>query len=134
MKRKARTVLEAALGYLGPMYVAGWTLGAIREMAMVPRVGRTASTAAEGALMATASYFAARRAVQRLGETGNGRRAAVGLTALAVLIPLELAGAKLFRGMSIQQYLASQRSPSGAIFAALLVWFATAPLAVKLEG
>lgn len=121
-------ILSASLAYLLPVFGAGWAIGPFRELIAIPRVGRLAATAGEAVLMSAAIYSSARAAAARLDENVPSARLAVGLSAFTMLCPLEVVGARFARRLPLRAYLESFRSPSGAISAALFVWFALAPL------
>jgi hypothetical protein len=112
------SLVRAALAYVARVYAAGWMLGPPRELVLVPRIGRTAATAGEGAIMAAVTYAAARKTV-----APPSTRIAIGALGLAVLCGLEAAGRRLLPRRE-------RAVAADAIFATLLAWFALAPLAV----
>lgn len=125
---KKPSLLASAASYAGPVYGLGFLFGAIRELLVVPRIGRTRAVAAEAPLMAIASYCNAHRVVAESAAPRSAeQRLAIGATALGMLLMLELL-AVAARRRSLSSYLRSQRSPEGALFASLLCWFAVAPL------
>ena len=125
---------RAGAAYLAPVFALGWVLGPLRELVLAPRFGRVAAAAGEAALMAAAAQASARAVVRRLGDDvpfSTGLE--VGAAACALLVPMEFAGARLVRGLSPRAYLATFRTPEGAISAASFAWFALAPaLAVAM--
>lgn len=126
---------KAGAAYLAPVFALGWVLGPIREVVLGPRIGRVAAAAVEAALMAAATHASARAAVRRLGDDVPFlTRLEVGAAACAMLVPLELAGARLLRGRSPRAYLATFRTPEGAVSAAAFAWFALAPALAGAAG
>ena len=123
-----RAIGVAAASYFAPTFVLGWVLGPIRELVFVPRCGRTSATALEAVLMAGATYWEARRVSYRLGKRSTrAKRYVVGAIAFAMILPLELLGARFVRRMSFRDYLSSLATPSGAIGVSMFAWYALAP-------
>lgn len=126
---------RAGVAYLAPVFALGWVLGPLRELVLAPRLGRVAAAAGEAALMAAATHASARAAVRRLGaDVPFSTRLEVGAAACAMLVPLELAGARLARGLAPRAYLATFRTREGAISAAAFAWFALAPALAGAAG
>jgi hypothetical protein len=123
--------LRAGALYFALVFAAGWVLGPIRQLFVVPRLGETAGALLEAPFMLLAMMVAARWTITRLAiAPGLGPRAAVGLVALGLVLVAELAGARWLRGLSIGEYLAKFVSASGGISALLFVVFALMPTLV----
>jgi|GEM_PF-1612474 len=131
---KRRAPARVAAAYAGRVFGTGALLGALRERCAAPRLGRTAAVALEAPLMAVATYRAARRLLRDDADRFTaGERLEIGAVALGMLLALEAAGVNA-RGWTAAEYVRRQRSPAGAIFAALLAWFALAPALVGSRG
>lgn len=129
---RTATIARAATAYLLPVYALGWVLGPLRELVAIPRLGRTAATAAEAAIMASASAASARAANRRLGDGAPASASlALGALAFAIVAVLEAGTARAVRRMTLREYARTFRTPSGALSAAAFAWFAVAPLAVR---
>jgi hypothetical protein len=123
--------LRAGALYFVLVFAAGWVLGPIRQLLVVPRLGETAGILLEAPFMLLAMTVAARWTIKRLAiAPGLGTRAAVGLVALGLVLVAELAGARWLRGLSIGEYLAKFVSMFGGISALLFVIFALMPTLV----
>ncbi|MBV8642406.1 MAG: hypothetical protein JO225_00630 [Candidatus Eremiobacteraeota bacterium] len=126
---RSTELVPASAEYLARIYGLGWGLGALRELVLIPRIGRLAATAAEATVMVGAISLAARHATRRLGDRPPlSSRIALGALAFAGFVPLELLGVRL-RRIGLRDYLNSFATPAGAISAAAFAWFALAPAA-----
>ena len=124
---RSTELVPASAEYLARIYGLGWGLGALRELVLIPRIGRLAATAAEATVMVGAISLAARHATRRLGDRPPlSSRIALGALAFAGFVPLELLGVRL-RRIGLRDYLNSFATPAGAISAAAFAWFALAP-------
>lgn len=124
------TLLKAGALYFALAFAAGWVLGPIRELVVIPRFGRTVGHLVEAPLMLIVIVLAARWVVRRFAIGGRGARAAVGLVALALLLSAELLGTRWLRGLAWAEYLAGFHSPAGLIALALFGLFAVMPVLV----
>ena len=124
------TILRAGALYFALAFGAGWVLGPIRELVVIPRFGRTVGHLVEAPLMLIVIGLAARWVVRRFAISGLGARTAMGLVALALLLAAELLGTRWLRGLAWAEYLAGFRSLPGLIALALFGLFAVAPVLV----
>ncbi len=113
--------------YFLMVFAAGFALGPIRVLWLVPRVGERTAELLEMPVMATAIYFAARWAVRRLQGASWNQRLGAGLFALAWLLSFEFGLVLRLRGLSVAEYLESRDPVAGAAYAAALLFFAVAP-------
>jgi hypothetical protein len=98
---------------------------------VVPRLSRTAGVLLEAPLMLAVTFAAARWVVRRLSlPPAPGTRAAVGLTALGLLLVAEVAGMRWLRGQSMADYLAGFRSVAGGVTLLLFLLYAAMPALV----
>jgi len=124
-------VLKAGALYFALVFGSGWILGPVRELWVVPRLGRTAGVLLEAPLMLAVTIAAARWVGRRLAPpTAPGTRLAVGPTGLGLLLVAEVAGMRWLRGLSVADYLASFRSVAGGVTALLFLLFAAMPALV----
>lgn len=124
-------VMAAAL-YFVLTYAAGFALGAMRELIVVPRAGQLAATLIEAPLILTASYLAARYVIGRFDpHAATAQRLAIGAMAFALLIIAEILLAALLRGWPVAQWLTHMTTGAGALSLALFVLFGLMPLAVR---
>jgi hypothetical protein len=124
-------ILRAGAAYFALTFAAGWVLGPIRELWVIPRLGRTVGLVLEAPLMLVVSFLAARWVVRRFAVPPTlPTRARVGLVALGILLVAELLGAWGLRGLSPAGYFASFGSRSGAVTAATFLLFAAMPLLI----
>jgi hypothetical protein len=123
--------LRAGALYFALAFAAGWVLGPIREVWVIPRFGRTAGLLLEAPLIVAVSFVAARWVLQRFAvPPWLATRAVIGLVALGMLLVAEVVGARYLRGLSLADYVASFRSPPGAVTAASFLVFAAMPMLV----
>jgi len=124
--------LKAGTIYFLLVFAVGWVLGPIRELWLVPHLGRTTGLLFEAPLMVIAMILAAGWVLRRLYVPyALNARLAVGLVALAILLVAELAGVRWMRRISIQEYLAGYATPSGLISLLLFLLFAAMPSLVE---
>ena len=110
--------LKAGAIYFALVFAVGWILGPIRQLLIVPHLGHITGLLLELPLMLVAMIFAARWVLRRPNVPHALRtRAQIGVVALGILLPAELAGALWVRGASVREYLASLATVSGLILA-----------------
>jgi hypothetical protein len=120
--------LKAGAIYFLLVFAVGWVLGPIRELWLVPHLGRTMGSLLEALLMVIAMILAAGCVLRCIDVPYVlNVRIAVGLVALGILLVAELAGVRWVRGMAIQAYLAGYATPSGLISLLLFLIFAAMP-------
>ena len=124
--------LKAGVIYFLLVFAVGWVLGPIRELWLVPHLGRTIGALLEAPLMVIAMILAAGWVLRRLDVPYVlNARIAVGLVALGILSVAELGGVRWVRRISIQEYLAGYATPSGLISLLLFLLFAAMPSLVE---
>ena len=124
-----RTLKAGAL-YFALAFAAGWVFGPIRELWVIPRVGRTVGYLFEAPPMLIVMVVAARWVVRRFAVLELSARAVVGLIALGFLVIAEVSATRWLRGLSLSEYLAGFRSIPGAISLGLFLLFAAMPVLV----
>jgi len=123
--------LKAGVLYFGVVFVAGFMLGAIRTLYVVPRVGARMAELLEAPIMLVVTIVAARWIVLHLAiPRVLSARLGMGFVALGPLLIAECALVRLLQNISIREYLATRDRVSGTVFYILLVIFALMPLLV----
>jgi uncharacterized membrane protein AbrB (regulator of aidB expression) len=126
-------ILKAGAIYFLLLFAIGWILGPIRELWAVPRFGRIAALLMEAVFMLIAMIISARWVMRRFEVHQTlGSTILMGLVALAILAPAEIAGVLWVRGSSLQEYLASFATAPGVISAVMFLLFAAMPSLVTL--
>jgi hypothetical protein len=92
-------VVKAGAVYFLFMFGVGWILGPIRELWAVPRFGRLTGVLLEAVIMLIAMAVSARWVIRRFHVRPTfGSTISMGLVALGILLPAELAGVVWVRG------------------------------------
>ena len=100
--------LKAGVVYFLLIFAVGWILGPIRELWAVPHFGRMVSMLLEAVIMLIAMIVAARWVIRRFDMPRTlGTTLSMGLIAIGLPFPAEIAGVIWVRGLSPQEYLAS---------------------------
>ena len=125
--------LKAGLIYFLLVFALGWVLGPIRELWAVPRFGRIAALLVEAVIMLIAMVVSSRWVMRRFNVPQTlGSTIPMGLVALAILAPAEIAGVLWVRGLSLREYLASFVTAPGVISLVMFLLFAAMPTLVML--
>ena len=126
-------ILKAGVIYFLLLFALGWIMGPIRELWAVPRFGRMTALLVEAIIMLIAMIVAAGWVTLRFDVPRTlGSTIPVGLVALAILAPAEIAGVLWVRGQSLQDYTASFVTAPGVISLVMFVLFAAMPTLVTL--
>jgi|SRR5271165_3293522 len=124
--------VKAGAIYFLLVFAAGWVLGPIREIMVVPRFGRLIGILSEAPLMLLAMLLSARWTLRHFAiPYALCPRFTVGAVALAILTAAELTGVRWVRGILLKEYLASFATAAGLISLLLFLLFAAMPLLVK---
>jgi hypothetical protein len=101
--------LKAGVLYFALVFGAGFVLGPIRILWLVPRFGTRTAELMETPLMLAVIIVAARWVTRRLAPPStSSKRLGVGLVALGLLLVAEFSVVLWLRGMTIREYLASR--------------------------
>jgi hypothetical protein len=131
MRSSLLPIGKAGARYFGMVFAAGFLLGTIRVLWLVPRIGARAAELMEMPIMLLVILLAARDMVRRLPPPrGDRSRLGAGLLALGLLLVAELTLVLALRGLTLPEYLAGRDPVSGTVYAALLGVFALMPLFV----
>ena len=117
--------------YFALVFGAGFALGALRVLLMVPRLGARTAELIEAPLMLAVTFLAARWTVRRLAvPPARTPRLAMGGLALGLLLSAEFTVVLGVRGMTLRDYFAALDPVSGTVYYLLLAVFALMPLFV----
>ena len=117
--------------YFAVVFGAGFVLGPIRILWVVPRLGERTAELLEAPIMLGVIFLAARWIVGRFVVPPTpSRRLAVGFLALGLGLVVEFTVVLRLRGLTIGEYFASRDPVAGTVYAASLALFALMPLLV----
>ena len=126
------SILQSGLWYFSVVFAAGFMLGPIRVLWLVPRVGERTAELLEAPVMLLVIVFAARWIVGRFSAPPPAsERLAVGGIALLLLLAAELTVVLWLRDLSIAQYTAERDPVAGLVYVAMLGLFGAMPLLVR---
>lgn len=122
-------VLKAGALYFAIVFGAGFALGPVRILWVVPRFGARMAELMETPIMLVVIIASAWWIVRRLAVPSTTfSRLGMGCVALSLLLIAELTLVLWLRGMSVGEYLANRDPVSGIVYYALLAVFGAMPL------
>jgi hypothetical protein len=122
-------ILKAGALYFALVFCAGFALGTVRVLWMVPRFGARTAELMEAPVMLAVTIVAAGWVVRRLALPSLWTaRLGMGCIALALLLAAEFTLVLGIRGIPLGEYFASLDPVSGSVYYALLGVFAIMPL------
>ena len=131
MAKDIMRIMKAGVLYFTLVFGAGFVLGPIRILWVVPRLGTRIAELIEAPIMFVVIVFAARWIVQRLAVPYTlSIRLGMGCIALVLLLVAEFTLVMWLRGLTISDYLSSRDPVSGTVNYVVLVVFAIMPLIV----
>jgi hypothetical protein len=123
--------LKAGAFYFVLVFAAGFVLGTIRTLWIVPRVGARKAELMETPIMFVVIVFAAHWVAERLLLPSTvAARLGFGFVALSLLLITEFTVVLWLRGLTIRKYLASRDPVAGTVYLIMLGVFALMPLLV----
>ncbi len=123
--------LKAGVLYFALVFGAGFVLGTVRVLWLVPRVGERMAELMEMPIMFVVTIVAARWIIRRLGvPSAPLSRLGMGCIALALMLVAEFTLVLWLRGLTIAEYFGSRDPVSGTVYYAMLGVFAIMPLLV----
>ena len=126
----ARTV-KAGLAYFAVVFGAGFLLGVLRVLFLVPRLGARYAELAEMPVMFLVIVISARGITRRFAiPPSASARLGMGGLALGLLLACELALAVVLQDRSLADYVASRDPVSGTVYLVMLMLFALMPALV----
>ena len=124
-------LLKAGALYFALVFGAGFVLGTVRVLWLVPRFGTRIAESMEMPIMLVVTFLAARWVVRRLAlPPAPSKRLAVGFLALALMLVAEFTVVLRLQGLTIADYLAGRDPVSGSLYAIMLGVFALMPILV----
>lgn len=127
-------VIAAAAVYFILVMAAGFVLGSVREVLLVPLLGRPVAEPLEAPFLLAAILLAARAALRWLPLPPKAAlRLAMGILSLCLVLITEAALSPLVRG-SVQAWLDSFTPLTLALSAVLWIAHATAPAIVRRQS
>jgi hypothetical protein len=121
-----------ALTYFALVFGAGFLLGTLRVLWLVPRFGARVAELAETPVMLVVIFCAARWIVKRFAVPSSAAvRLGVGLLALVCLLTVEFTVVLWLQGLTIRESIANRDPVAGAVYVASLLLFALMPLFVS---
>ena len=124
----ARALAAAAALYFAMVFGAGFLLGTLRVLVVVPRLGERAAELAEMPRMLAVVWFAATRVVRRFATRLSPRSfALVGAIAALLLLGAELLLAVALAGRGVGEYIAGRDPVSGIAYLVAVAAFAAMP-------
>ena len=123
-------ILKPGFFYFLIVFAAGFALGIVRVLLLVPQLGVRSAELIELPLMLAASAFAARWIVTRFNVTGLARRLGVSGIALGFLLFAEFGVVAALQGRSVIDAITQRDPVSGTAYFISLVLFGLMPLLV----
>jgi hypothetical protein len=125
-------IIKAGMLYFALIFGAGFVLGPIRILWVVPRFGTRIAELMEMPIMFVVITVAARWIVRRLALPYTlSVRLGMGCVALSLLLSAEFTLVLWLQGLSISDYLASRDPVSGTVYYIMLGIFAIMPLLIS---
>jgi hypothetical protein len=123
--------IEAGVLYFALVFAAGFVLGTIRTLWVVPRFGTRTAELMETPIMLVVTIAAARWTVLRFAVPSvPSARLVTGGIALVLMLVAEFGVMLWLRGLSIREYLPTRDPVSGTVYYVMLAVFAIMPLLV----
>jgi type IV secretory pathway TrbD component len=126
-----KQILKAGMFYFALVFAAGFVLGTIRTLWIVPHVGVRTAELMETPIMFVVIIFAARWVARRLLLPREvAIRLGFGFVALGFLLITEFTLVLWLRSLTIREYIAGRDPLTGTVYLIMLGVFAFMPLAV----
>lgn len=124
-------ILKAGALYFDLVFGAGFVLGTIRILLIVPRLGMRTAELIEAPPMSVVTILAARWAARRLSLSPTpATRLGVGFIALGLLLIAEFGVVLWLRGLTIREYFADRDPVAGTMYFVMPGAFAIMPVLV----
>jgi len=125
-------VVRAGLLYFALTFGAGFVLGPLRILFLVPRIGPRAAELLELPVMIGISWLAARWVTGRLAVPPRPvPRLAMGAIAGALLLAAEFTLVLRLRGLTLEEYFATRDPVAGAAYYAAVLLLVAMPVLVN---
>ena len=123
------TILKAATTYFTLVFGAGFVLGPIRILFIVPRFGVSIAELMEAPIMLLVIVFAAKWLVRRFSLSPTALP--VGFLALGLMITFEFTLVLWLRGLTLTEYFRERDPVASLVYYLMLLLFAVMPLLVS---
>ena len=124
-------IVKAGLLYFALVFAAGFVLGTIRTLWVVPVIGARVAELIEVPIMTAIAAMAAAFVVRRLSVPWKLReRLGLGVLALALMLAAELTFVIRLRGLSFRDYVTNLDPVAGSAYYIALALFAGMPMFV----
>ena len=124
-------IARASVLYFAFVFAAGFILGTLRVVFLVPAIDARAAELAETPLMIAISYVAARVLTRRMQiPSRTADRALMGASALVLMLAAEFGLVLWLRGMDLSSYFATRDPVTAAAYYIALLIFAAMPIVV----
>jgi hypothetical protein len=124
-------ILKAGVLYFAMVFGAGFVLGSIRVLWIVPHFGERTAELMETPIMFVVTIVASRWIVRRLAvPSAMLGRLGMGCIALVLMLVAEFTLVLRLRGLSIGEYFANRDPVAGVVYYAMLGVFAIMPVLV----
>jgi hypothetical protein len=121
-------MLKAGVLYFAIVFGAGFVLGPIRILLVVPRLGDRAAELLEAPIMLVVTILAARWVIQYLSVPFTFfSRMGMGFIGLGLMLVAEFTFVLWIRRISVKEYLETRDRLSGTIYYVMLGMFAVMP-------
>ena len=121
--------ITAGIAYFGLVFAAGFAMGTVRVLFLVPSLGERFAELLEMPFMLVATWWAARFVVRHFAlARAITVRLTTGLVGLALLLAAEILLAAVLQDRSLGDYITSRDPVSGTVYLAMLGLFAAMPL------
>lgn len=120
-------IFKAAFAYFALVFAAGFVLGTIRVLWIVPRVGPRTAELCEMPVMVLVSILVARWIVRHFALPKFSARLGAGLIALIFLVGAEVLVVMYVQRVTISQYVADRDPISGTAYLLSLLLVAAMP-------
>jgi hypothetical protein len=128
-------ILKAGIFYFVIVFGAGFVLGPVRILLIVPRLGARTAELLEAPLMLLVIVITARWVIQRFQVPPvTTQRVLMGLLALVPGLLFEFILVLKLRGLTLAEYLRTRDPVSGTVYYVTLGLFAAMPLLVGRRG
>jgi hypothetical protein len=128
-------ILKAGISYFVIVFGAGFILGPIRILLIVPRLGERAAELLEAPLMLFVIVMAAKWVVRRFQVSPAAiNRILIGLLALTLGLIFEFLLVLKLRGLTLTEYFRTRDPVSGAVYYVTLGLFAVVPLLIERKS
>jgi hypothetical protein len=129
-----RTAIAAGAVYFLLVFAAGFVLGTMRVLLVVPHLGERRAELLEIPVMLVIAFVAARWVVGRWRIDTTPARLVTGGVALALLAAAEIGVVLSVRGETLAAYVAGRDPVAGTAYGLSLLLFSAMPLLVSREN